>query len=813
MVISGICKPVAMVVSLLYVRIILSYLGVEKYGVWSTLLTILSWVSYFDIGIGNGLRNKLTEAISKGNESESKKLISSAYAFIAIIMIAIMIIVVVVAQFVNWNVIFGVAANFEETLSVIVSLSIVFVAGNFILSICRNILYAIQKASVVSILELSTQVINLILVLILRTCTTGNVLTVTLVYGGSMVAVNVLCSLILFIRKKQFLPSLKQVDLSVGKGLTSLGMKFFVVQICALVLYSTDSLMISLLYGASDVTPYATVNKVFTAVSSMFIAFIAPIWSAFTKAKAENNYASMKKSIGRLQLFMIPFAVVAVVLTVFFKPITKIWLGQELDFSLYLILLGLVYCLLSIWTNTYGSIGNGLELMKASIIVAVLQAVLNIPLSYLFAEVAGLQSAGVLAGTVTVMIIAAVVMPIYIHRWINKKSKTAPAVAESETANGSADIKGSGLIQTERKTMDKIKIYYDYQIMLLQVYGGISRYYYELLSHINETDVARADAYCISNRNAYFEKYFNKITNKPMRGIGFVNRFISSKKMKKYDIVHPTYYNPYVLNCKYNKLVITVYDMIHELFPEMFSADDTTVEDKKKLIYGADGIIAISQSTKNDILKLYPDISPEKITVIYIGTNMMQQSNESELVLPEKFILFVGNRGGYKNFNTFIKSVKPILLNDRSLNVVCLGGGEFNDEEKELIADVSDQIIHVNGFDSELAYAYSKALCFVFPSLYEGFGIPTLEAFGCDCPVVLSGTSSMPEVGGDAAVYFDPYNVEDMHDKILQVISDENLRKTMIEKGRERLSEFSWDKIAQETIDYYKSVLGTGDEK
>ena len=113
----------------------------------------------------------------------------------------------------------------------------------------------------------------------------------------------------------------------------------------------------------------------------------------------------------------------------------------------------------------------------------------------------------------------------------------------------------------------------------------------------------------------------------------------------------------------------------------------------------------------------------------------------------------------------------------------------------------------MNVDDQTLSYAYSHALCFVFPSLYEGFGIPTLEAFACNCPVVLSNTSSMPEVGGDAAEYINPYDVNDMTQKIQNVLNDENLRVRMIEKGREQLKKFDWDEIAQQTIDCYKEVL------
>lgn len=812
MALSGVCKPIAMIVSLIYVRVVLSFLGLEKYGVWSTLLTILSWVSYFDIGIGNGLRNKLTEAINSGKADESKKLVSSAYAFIAVIMLILMAAVAIVAQFIDWNTIFGVSESFEETLSVIVSLSIVFVGSNFILSICRNILYAIQKASVVSFLELATQVLNLVLILIVRVFLSGNVLVVAVIYGGSMILVNVICSIVLYIRNKNFLPSIRKVDLSVGKKLTSLGLKFFVIQVCALVLYSTDSLMISYLYGAAEVTPYATVNKVFTAISSMYVAVIVPIWSAFTKANTEKNYGAMKKSIGKLQLFMIPFLVVAIILTIFFGPVTKIWLGQELNYSAGLILLGLLYCALSIWTNTYAYIGNGLELMKVSMIVAILQAVLNIPLSLLFAKFFNLQSAGVLAGTVSVMIIAAVVMPVYIHRWISQKKKME---IKKEQDIKSQEAKGSEILTYSNRTedMDKINIYYDYQIMLAQKYGGISRYFYELYTHINDTADAHADAFCLWNKNVYFQKVFNKITDIKMRGLGFFNRIAASKRMKNYDIIHPTYYNPYVLKHKGNKLVITVYDMIHEIYPQMFSSADKTSEYKKKLLYGADHIIAISESTKKDILRIYPDIPSDKITVIYLAGNLEKDFENVNISLPEKYILFVGNRGAYKNFNAFMKSVKPILEADAELNLVCFGGGAFNEQEKALMGDVCNQVIQLNAYDSELAYAYSKALCFVFPSLYEGFGIPTLEAFGCGCPVVLSNTSSMPEVGGDAAVYFDPSDEKDMTCKIRQVIYDESLRGKMIENGQIQFSKFRWDKITEETIECYKKVLGRGEHQ
>lgn len=419
---SGICKPLSMIISYIYVPVVLNYLGVEKYGVWATILTILSWVSYFDIGIGNGLRNRLTETIANKETERSKKLVSSAYAFIAIIMLAVTTIFCIAAMFVNWNRVFGVH-NFTENLTSVVSISVIFVAVNFVLSICKNVFYALQKAADVSLMELTTQVINLVGVLIARVIISSNLFAMALIYGFSMIISSLIFSVVLYGKNRDLRPSIRTVDMAEGKSLTSLGLQFFVIQICALVLFTTDSLIISYLYGAADVTPYNTVNKLFNAIIGIYSALIVPVWSAVTKAKVEKNYEEIKKLIIKLQLMMLPFVVGAMILTVLFKPISNLWLGQELEYTAPLIFFGMAYCVLTIWCNTYASIANGLELMKISIITAIVQAVVNIPLSLLFAECLGIKNAGVLAGTVLSMLISAIVQPIAIRNCIKRETR------------------------------------------------------------------------------------------------------------------------------------------------------------------------------------------------------------------------------------------------------------------------------------------------------------------------------------------------------------------------------------------------------
>lgn len=358
-----------------------------------------------------------------------------------------------------------------------------------------------------------------------------------------------------------------------------------------------------------------------------------------------------------------------------------------------------------------------------------------------------------------------------------------------------------------------MKILYDYQILAQQKYGGISRYFYELINKINCHDEVKTDIRCILSINSYFKDHPGTREygfSSALIGTGTINRILYKYLLKheKYDIFHPTYYNPYFLSHNKGKLVITVYDMIHEIFPDYFGDADKTAKNKKELIYAADKIIAISQSTKNDILKFYPDIPESKISVIYIGSNfepVCQEEHDDRF--PQKYILFVGTRTNYKNFRTFFEAVRPLMEKDTDLGLVCMGGGPFSAEELMQQGNLRQRVLQMNVNDKTLSYAYSNAQCFVFPSMYEGFGIPTLEAFACDCPVILSNTSSMPEVGGDAVLYIDPHNEQDIREKTAQMLCSENIRQMYIKKGREQLKKFDWNNIAEQTLKCYYQVI------
>lgn len=371
------------------------------------------------------------------------------------------------------------------------------------------------------------------------------------------------------------------------------------------------------------------------------------------------------------------------------------------------------------------------------------------------------------------------------------------------------------------KEKKKIKILYDSQILCFQRYGGISRYFYELYVFFRE--INREHTYANLpvkySYNYYFAPYAKPIENYVRRQRLLVNRFkmiediyANFLKGEPYNIIHPTYYYPDYLKYipgyirKKTKLIITVYDLICEIF----YPDSENLQKRAEIIQKADGIIAISEKTKEDLMRIYPSVPEERIRVIYLGNSMRAPANQILKKFPAKYILMVGNRDKYKNGNIVLKALKKAKKVIDDLQLVCAGGGPLTDVEIRLMEElgVKESVIQMSLTDEELYYAYQGAECFIFPSLYEGFGIPILEAFYCKCPVILSNASCFPEIAQDSALYFDPNNEEELAEKICLLLQTPSLANKLIEKGNERLKMFSWENTVAETYKFYKEIAG-----
>jgi glycosyltransferase involved in cell wall biosynthesis len=357
-----------------------------------------------------------------------------------------------------------------------------------------------------------------------------------------------------------------------------------------------------------------------------------------------------------------------------------------------------------------------------------------------------------------------------------------------------------------------MNILYDQTIFRLQRYGGISKYFCELVGkyidsneihmfkgiNINEYDLDQYKSKFASYTSYKIPeiKYTGFITNK-------LNNRLFDRKYASLDtgVYHPTYYKANL--AKFSKLptVLTVHDMIYELFPENFWNSKWVIESKKASINSADAIICISENTKTDMLKFY-DVPEYKISVVYMGNTPPNKIKTHQHSKP--YLLFVGDRSApYKNFWPFFEVYLKEFKDE--FDLVLFGNG-LSKQESKFIDDnaLKNKVIQIQGDNDILWSVYENAHCLVYPSLYEGFGIPVVEAMSVGCPVVACNASSIPEVAGNAGILFNPKSAESMINAISLV---KHRRQELILSGYARAEQFSWDKVAKETMDVYESLL------
>lgn len=252
--------------------------------------------------------------------------------------------------------------------------------------------------------------------------------------------------------------------------------------------------------------------------------------------------------------------------------------------------------------------------------------------------------------------------------------------------------------------------------------------------------------------------------------------------------------------------------MIHELFASEFPRRDRTAHNKQRALERADHIISVSHCTKRDLCRLF-SIPAEKVSVVHLGFDRIANPEPERAGTTKPFILYVGQRAGYKNFAGLLQAFASNRQLVREFELVAFGGGSLNVAEVALIRklNLEGRVRQIGGSDSVLGALYRAARALVYPSKYEGFGLPPLEAMSLDCPVVASCTSSIPEVVGDAAELFDPEDAGRMASAISSVVFDNARRYQLIDSGQRRLHTFSWERCARETEGVYRSVLGRGE--
>ena len=368
-----------------------------------------------------------------------------------------------------------------------------------------------------------------------------------------------------------------------------------------------------------------------------------------------------------------------------------------------------------------------------------------------------------------------------------------------------------------------MRIAFDHQAFSLQSYGGISRYFTCLAQGLIDLQ-QQVQIFAPLHRNRYVGTLpfgvvngyeFIKFPPQTKSLFAIYNQVVSRKKISNWQphIVHETYYSNFGSAPKNCPTVITVYDMIHELFHAEFPASNNITKLKKTAVERADHVICISENTKKDLMRLL-GVPASKISVVYLGFDKFSEIRTAPVASYKvrPFLLYVGDRHqDYKNFLGLLKAVatSKSLLED--FEIIAFGSKRFSSTEYSLIQSLGfkpNQVKQVSGDDTLLGEYYNTAHAFVYPSHYEGFGIPPLEAMAHQCPVVSANSSSMPEVIGDAAEFFTPTSIDDMSRAIESVVYSESRRDDLRKRGRARLPHFSWEKCSYETLEVYQSLTG-----
>lgn len=361
-----------------------------------------------------------------------------------------------------------------------------------------------------------------------------------------------------------------------------------------------------------------------------------------------------------------------------------------------------------------------------------------------------------------------------------------------------------------------MRVVLDEQIFAIQPYGGISRMFAELASQFIDGEVDDVE---LVPFNAPVVNRYVLDSSRIRRGLGaseaknqwtaLAGYFARRPRFEEVDVVHSTFYLPHGLaSPKSVKRVVTIHDMIPELMPQTRRRLDFLTL-KSHYVRSADHIVCVSESTKQDLLKVY-GLTGVPISVVHHGVDSRFKPDGPKLdYLPDRYLIYVGNRNQYKDAEVLFRAFEMVVKSDQDIHLVCVGGSGLSDREVQRLKEmgIRDRVSQRLLSDHDMISAYAHAAAFVFPSHFEGFGLPALEAMACGAPTILARATSLPEVGGDAALYFEPGDARDLARSISEVLRDPATARDLRGRGLTRAADFTWQRAARETAEVYRSVL------
>jgi O-antigen/teichoic acid export membrane protein len=416
-------KLVSILTSLLSVNILLNILGESDYGLWITLTSFMGWFGVFDLGIGNGLRNKVTQEIENKNYEAVQRYISSAYIGLGCIALTVASIFVSIGFWINWNAVFN-TQNSNGRLYLMVSILFSSTMVMFVVRLVQTILSALQRTALSDAIVVGTQVVLLLIVYLLQTLMVDKLLLLSIIYALAPLLPLVLATLY-FSKKYEYIrPRFSLYDSTYFKEIASLGGRFFILQLTVVVVYTSDNFLIAQLFSTKDVAVYSVCFKYFSMVTMVWSIVLAPYWSMTAKAMANNDLAWIRQSVKNLVKIW-AFLVLGILIMVVLAPtVFHYWVGNkiaEIPQSVIWVCAG--YVVVYTWCNPFAQILNGMSRMEVQLYNAVFCMLLNIPLVLLLCKYCECGIVGVPLAGVLCMLVGAILAPLQVYKVINNLSK------------------------------------------------------------------------------------------------------------------------------------------------------------------------------------------------------------------------------------------------------------------------------------------------------------------------------------------------------------------------------------------------------
>ena len=421
-VILSIVKGLSILLSLVMLPLTLHYINPTRYGIWLTLSSIIGWFSFFDIGFGNGLRNKFAESVARGDNEKARIYVSTTYAILTIIISIVLIFFLIINPFLDWSRLLNAPTEMAAELSTLVIIVFVFFCITFILRLLNTVLTANQQPAKASIFDLISHILSLSIIYILTKTTSGNLIYLGTVFSLVPALVLGVSSLWFFSHQyKKFAPSFKYVKFRYARDLMTLGLKFFIIQIAALLLYQTNNIIIAQLFGPEQVTPFHVSFRYFGIITMASGIIMLPFWSAFTEAWTKKDVAWIKNTMKKLRYIWSSLIVAIIIMLVFSNFIFKLWIGDEVKVPIQISIVMAVYVIINTWNGIYSYFLNGVGKIKLQLYAGIFAAVLNVPFAIFLGKLLGIH--GIILATSILALGSAIWSPIQYKKIIDGKAK------------------------------------------------------------------------------------------------------------------------------------------------------------------------------------------------------------------------------------------------------------------------------------------------------------------------------------------------------------------------------------------------------